>query len=95
MAPQSAARGRSGAVALTILVLWLVARLWPLIPDPGLRQLEALFDPGGLAGDPDLGRRRPRQRGHRARDRADAVALPGQHVIERVQLAGATLHRGP
>ena len=45
MAPQSAARGRSGAVALTILVLWLVARLWPLIPDPGLRQLKSAVRP--------------------------------------------------
>lgn len=45
MAPQSATRGRSGAVALTILVLWLVARLWPLIPDPGLRQLKQAVRP--------------------------------------------------
>ena len=45
MAPQSTARGRSGAVALTILVLWLVARLWPLIPDPGLRQLKRAVRP--------------------------------------------------
>lgn len=45
MAPQSAARGRSGAVAITILVLWLVARLWPLIPDPGLRQLKRAVRP--------------------------------------------------
>lgn len=45
MAPQSAARGRSGAVALTILVLWLIARLWPLIPDPGLRQLKRAVRP--------------------------------------------------
>lgn len=45
MAPQSAARGRSGAVAITILVLWFVARLWPLIPDPGLRQLKRAVRP--------------------------------------------------
>ena len=45
MAPQSAARGRSGAVALTIVVLWLVARLWPLLPDPGLRQLKRAVRP--------------------------------------------------
>ena len=45
MAPQTGARGRSGAVAITILVLWLVARLWPLIPDPGLRQLKRAVRP--------------------------------------------------
>jgi glycopeptide antibiotics resistance protein len=45
MAPQTAARGRSGAVAVTILVLWFVARLWPLIPDPGLRQLKRAVRP--------------------------------------------------
>lgn len=45
MAPQSASRGRSGAVAITILVLWLIARLWPLIPDPGLRQLKRAVRP--------------------------------------------------
>ena len=45
MAPQSGARGRSGAVVLTILVLWLVARLGPLIPDPGLRQLKRAVRP--------------------------------------------------
>ena len=45
MAPQSASRGRSGAVAITILALWLIARLWPLIPDPGLRQLKRAVRP--------------------------------------------------
>jgi hypothetical protein len=32
-------------VALTILVLWLVTRLWPLVPDPGLRQLKRAVRP--------------------------------------------------
>ena len=45
MAPQGSPKGGSGAVALTILVLWLVARLWPLIPDPGLRQLKRAVRP--------------------------------------------------
>ncbi len=45
MAPQGSSRGRSGAVAVTILVLWLIARLWPLIPDPGLRQLKRAVRP--------------------------------------------------
>lgn len=45
MAPRSASRGRSGAVALTILTLWFVARLWPLVPDPGLRQLKRAVRP--------------------------------------------------
>jgi hypothetical protein len=45
IAPQGSSRGRSGAVAVTILVLWLIARLWPLIPDPGLRQLKRAVRP--------------------------------------------------
>jgi glycopeptide antibiotics resistance protein len=45
MAPQTVGRGRSGAVALTIVILWLIARLWPLIPDPGLRQLKRAVRP--------------------------------------------------
>jgi glycopeptide antibiotics resistance protein len=45
MAPQGSSRGRSGSVAVTILALWLIARLWPLIPDPGLRQLKRAVRP--------------------------------------------------
>jgi glycopeptide antibiotics resistance protein len=45
MAPQSTARARSANVALAIVVLWLVERLWPLIPDPGLRQLKLAVRP--------------------------------------------------
>ena len=35
MAPQSAAQRPIRAVGVTILVLWFLARLWPLDPDPG------------------------------------------------------------
>jgi len=45
MAPQAAPRGRSAAVALAILALWLLERLWPLIPEPGLRQLKLAVRP--------------------------------------------------
>jgi glycopeptide antibiotics resistance protein len=45
MTPQANPRGRAGAVALTIVVLWLVTRLWPLVPDPGLRQLKRAVRP--------------------------------------------------
>jgi VanZ family protein len=43
--PQGAPRSRSAIVALSILMLWLLARLWPLIPDPGLRQLKRAVQP--------------------------------------------------
>src|SRR4051812_10168404 len=45
MAPQATARARSANVAFAILVLWLIERLWPLIPDPGLRQLKLAVRP--------------------------------------------------
>jgi VanZ family protein len=45
MTPQSSAQGRSRAVVVTILVLWFLARLWPLVPDIGLRQLKAAVRP--------------------------------------------------
>ncbi len=45
MAPQANPKGRSAAVALTIVVLWLVARLWPLMPDASLRQLKRAVRP--------------------------------------------------
>ena len=45
MAPQATPRGRSAAVALTIVVLWFVARLWPVLPDASLRQLKRAVRP--------------------------------------------------
>jgi VanZ family protein len=45
MAPQSTPQGRSRAVVVTILVLWFLARLWPLVPDVGLRQLKDAVRP--------------------------------------------------
>ena len=38
------ARGR-GRWSLTILVLWFIARLWPLLPDVGLGQLKSAVRP--------------------------------------------------
>jgi VanZ family protein len=43
--PQGTPRSRSGFVAMSILVLWLLGRLWPLIPDPGLGQLKRAVRP--------------------------------------------------
>ena len=45
MTPRGNPIGRSGAVALTVLVLWLVARLWPLWPDASLRQIKRAVRP--------------------------------------------------
>lgn len=45
MAPQSTPQGRSRAVVITILVLWFLARLWPLVPDIALRQLKSAVRP--------------------------------------------------
>jgi glycopeptide antibiotics resistance protein len=45
MAPQSTPQGRSRAVVIAILVLWFLARLWPLVPDIGLRQLKSAVRP--------------------------------------------------
>jgi glycopeptide antibiotics resistance protein len=45
MTPRSNPIGRSGAVALTVLVLWLIARLWPLWPDASLRQIKRAVRP--------------------------------------------------
>lgn len=45
MAPQGAPKGRAGAVALIIVALWLIARLWPLVPDASLRQLKRAVRP--------------------------------------------------
>jgi len=56
MTPQANPAGRSGAIALVVLVLWLIARLWPFVPDASLRQLKRavrpLFTPE--IGWPDL-----------------------------------------
>jgi glycopeptide antibiotics resistance protein len=45
MAPQSAIQGRSRGVVVAILVMWLLARLWPLMPDISLRQLKGAVRP--------------------------------------------------
>ncbi len=45
MTPRGNPIGRSGAIALTVLVLWLIARLWPLWPDPSLRQVKRAVRP--------------------------------------------------
>jgi glycopeptide antibiotics resistance protein len=45
MTPRSNPIGRSGAVALTVLVLWLIARLWPLWPDASLQQVKRAVRP--------------------------------------------------
>ena len=43
--PQGTPRSRSAFVAMSILVLWLLERLWPLMPDPGLSQLKRAVRP--------------------------------------------------
>jgi glycopeptide antibiotics resistance protein len=45
ISPQGTPRSRSTFVAMSILVLWLIERLWPLLPDPGLRQLKRAVRP--------------------------------------------------
>ncbi len=45
MAPQSSVQGRARAVVIAILALWFLARLWPLVPDVGLRQLKGAVRP--------------------------------------------------
>lgn len=45
ISPQGTPRSRSAFVAMAILTLWLIERLWPLIPDPGLRQLKRAVRP--------------------------------------------------
>jgi len=45
ISPQGAPRSRSAFVAMAILTLWLIERLWPLVPDPGLRQLKRAVRP--------------------------------------------------
>jgi hypothetical protein len=45
MTPRGNPIGRSGAVALTVLVLWMIARLWPLWPDASLPQIKRAVRP--------------------------------------------------
>jgi VanZ family protein len=45
VSPQGTPRSRSAFVAMSILVLWLIERLWPFLPDPGLRQLKRAVRP--------------------------------------------------
>ena len=45
MTPQANPAGRSGAIALSVLALWLIARLWPFVPDASLRQLKRAVRP--------------------------------------------------
>ena len=45
VSPQGTPRSRSAFVAMSILVLWLLERLWPLVPDPGLGQLKRAVRP--------------------------------------------------
>jgi glycopeptide antibiotics resistance protein len=45
VSPQGTPRSRSAFVAMSILVLWLLERLWPLLPDPGLHQLKRAVRP--------------------------------------------------
>jgi VanZ family protein len=45
MVPGNATATRLRGLALTVIVLWLLARLWPLWPDIGLRQLKLAVRP--------------------------------------------------
>jgi VanZ family protein len=45
MTPRANPRGRAAAVATAVVVLWLLARLWPLVPDASLRQLKRAVRP--------------------------------------------------
>jgi VanZ family protein len=45
ISPQNPPGARSSFVAIWIIVLWLLVRLWPLVPDPGLRQLKRAVRP--------------------------------------------------
>lgn len=45
MTPHGNPQGRSAAVALALLVLWLLARLWPIVPDLSLGQLKRAVRP--------------------------------------------------
>ena len=43
--PRTRPRNRSAAVALMILLFWVLTRLWPLIPDPSISQLKKAVQP--------------------------------------------------
>jgi glycopeptide antibiotics resistance protein len=45
IAPQGNPRSRSRTVAITIVALWLLQRLWPLVPEPGLSQVKRAVRP--------------------------------------------------
>lgn len=45
ISPQNPTGARSAFVAMSIVVLWVLTRLWPLVPDPGLRQLKRAVRP--------------------------------------------------
>ena len=45
ISPQNPTGARSWFVAMSLIVLWLLVRLWPLLPDPGLRQLKRAVRP--------------------------------------------------
>jgi glycopeptide antibiotics resistance protein len=45
MTPRANPRSHSAAVAAAVLVLWLIARLWPMVPDASLRQLKRAVRP--------------------------------------------------
>jgi len=43
--PQDNPQSHSRAVTVTIVALWVMTRLWPLVPDLGLRQVKAAVKP--------------------------------------------------
>jgi glycopeptide antibiotics resistance protein len=45
MTPRANPQGRSAAIAVAILVLWLLARLWPVVPDLSLGQFKRAVRP--------------------------------------------------
>ena len=45
ISPQNPPAARSTFVAMALIALWLLVRLWPLVPDPGLRQLKRAVRP--------------------------------------------------
>ena len=86
-------------VAFAILVLWLIERLWPLIPDPGLRQLKYAVRPlltprCRMAGARGIFRRLARRRAssvpHARRQRAVDVLL----IVIATVLVGRTFIAG-
>jgi VanZ family protein len=45
MTPRAGPRSHAAAVAFAVVVLWLIARLWPMVPDASLRQLKRAVRP--------------------------------------------------